>query len=967
MSNMFDGASSLSNAQKGQIHKSFSSNPNWPYDWAEYANAPPHSLTLSDSNFSENLPIGSIIGVFSAIDPDENSTLSFSLNDANGSDDHSHFYLEENGTLLTASEFDYEANFTSYDLHVDVSDNYGTKISNIFRINLIDSDEAPKFNHSDSTTFYRIPKNTLSAPIGSYDSEIAFEKVYVSGIEDIEENGGYLQNLLPLRSGKYLLTGNVINRSIRDSPDYVAVVLDSNLNKLWTKSFGGNEKDFHTNAVELKSGSFLIGGSSDSPPSGSKVSNSFGGMDFWLICVDQNGSKLWDRSYGGTGDEKLEKILPTADGGFLLIGNSDSNKSASKSLNSLGNEDIWCVKIDPNGNQKWDISIGTEQNDRYLGILPLSDGQFRLLIADEDGQTTLHYIRENGDSYGRKIINYRSITAIIEGKKDHFYLVHQGKIDTNANTNETRTGRGPSNINIEYFITNHDRDGMEKWALKYNDSKSGPNISESINSTGKNHPRPNSSSESVNWQSEVYPTMDGGVFFHFGNRSLSVNDDGTHKWTQYEASQFFKHEPLLGEDSPTPTRASAGDNNVDDFQNLVRTGLDMVELQTGGFLKLFSSFEFGIMAMGGNKGRGGSNRVLVDRNKFFLTKLDSEGKFFDFECTDPENEVLEWKLSKLPRNGNAELDTSNNSKLSIYYTPERDFVGYDSFVVLVSDGSNSSEIEVEIEVVDTKWDEQQSSTTTDSDFEHNSEAPINKDDNSTDLVDQNDSSFEDNNTTNPDKSTEPEYFRPLVRTGEASAITSSSVTFSGIIIDDGNRTISEHGILLSTHPLPQLGHPRTKILPIDQNSSGFKITANQLKADTNYFYRAYAINAEGLSVGSIKSFSTKELHTGPGWIDAQPIPDTENWWSNPWLGNFYIAENNGWIMHENLGWMFVLGQPDRSIWLWKEEMGWLWTSSETYPFLYSNQSGGWLFYHGQLDGTLLFYDYADSNWLIIIK
>ena len=208
-----------------------------------------------------------------------------------------------------------------------MSDNYGTKISNIFRINLIDSDEAPKFNHSDSTTFYRIPKNTLSAPIGSYDSEIAFEKVYVSGIEDIEENGGYLQNLLPLRSGKYLLTGNVINRSIRDSPDYVAVVLDSNLNKLWTKSFGGNEKDFHTNAVELNSGSFLIGGSSDSPPSGSKVSNSFGGMDFWLICVDQNGSKLWDRSYGGTGDEKLEKILPTADGGFLLIGNSDSNKS----------------------------------------------------------------------------------------------------------------------------------------------------------------------------------------------------------------------------------------------------------------------------------------------------------------------------------------------------------------------------------------------------------------------------------------------------------------------------------------------------------------------------------------------------------------------------------------------------------------------------------------------------------------
>ena len=87
--------------------------------------------------------------------------------------------------------------------------------------------------------------------------------------------------------------------------------------------------------------------------------------------------------------------------------------------------------------------------------------------------------------------------------------------------------------------------------------------------------------------------------------------------------------------------------------------------------------------------------------------------------------------------------------------------------------------------------------------------------------------------------------------------------FPGILIDDGNRTISEHGILLSTHPLPPTWTSGTNVLPIDENSSGFEITANQLKADTNYFYRAYAINAVGLSVGSIKSFSTKELHTGP--------------------------------------------------------------------------------------------------------
>jgi hypothetical protein len=67
-------------------------------------------------------------------------------------------------------------------------------------------------------------------------------------------------------------------------------------------------------------------------------------------------------------------------------------------------------------------------------------------------------------------------------------------------------------------------------------------------------------------------------------------------------------------------------------------------------------------------------------------------------------------------------------------------------------------------------------------------------------------------------------------------------------------------------------------------------------------------------------------------------------------------------MHEDLGWLFVLGQPDQSIWLWKEEMGWLWTNAETYPFLYSNHSSGWLFYHGQLDGIGLFYDYDANRW-----
>ena len=234
-------------------------------------------------------------------------------------------------------------------------------------------------------------------------------------------------------------------------------------------------------------------------------------------------------------------------------------------------------------------------------------------------------------------------------------------------------------------------------------------------------------------------------------------------------------------------------------------------------------------------------------------------------------------------------------------------------------------------------------------------------------IDQNGSSPIDHNTTTPIPLPVPEYFRPLVRTGQANAITSDSAILLGVVLDDGNVTISERGFLLSTLPLPHPDRAGTQKLIANGNSSEFEVTVNDLKPKRKYFYRAYAINAEGLSLGSVESFATHSDQTGPRWIDAQSVTDAENWWSSPWFGNFYAPDTKGWIMHEDLGWLFVFAQPDRSIWIWKEELGWLWTNRDLHPFLHSNKSGGWLFHHGGTDSKILFYNYGDNRWLIIDK
>jgi surface protein len=137
MGSMFDSADALSINNKGNIHKSFSSNSNWTYDWAEYANTPPHSLILSESNFSENLPIGTIIGTLSAFDPDANATLFYSFHDLNNSSDNNLFELETNGTLRTKSAFDYETKASSFLITAQVKDELNAITEDHFTITLL--------------------------------------------------------------------------------------------------------------------------------------------------------------------------------------------------------------------------------------------------------------------------------------------------------------------------------------------------------------------------------------------------------------------------------------------------------------------------------------------------------------------------------------------------------------------------------------------------------------------------------------------------------------------------------------------------------------------------------------------------------------------------------------------------------------------------------------------------------------
>ena len=138
MTNMFNNTSALSNTNKGIIHQVFSNKAGWPYDWSAFVpNQAPSNLLLSQSQISENLAVGSVIGTFSAFDPDSNDSLSYWLMGSSHPTNQLFSLQSTNGVLRTATNFDFENNATSFQLSVKATDSSGSSTEGNFTITLM--------------------------------------------------------------------------------------------------------------------------------------------------------------------------------------------------------------------------------------------------------------------------------------------------------------------------------------------------------------------------------------------------------------------------------------------------------------------------------------------------------------------------------------------------------------------------------------------------------------------------------------------------------------------------------------------------------------------------------------------------------------------------------------------------------------------------------------------------------------
>ena len=139
-------------------------------------------------------------------------------------------------------------------------------------------------------------------------------------------------------------------------------------------TFGGSINEQGSSVIALNDGSYVITGFTQSIDGDIETFKTEVQFDFWLLKFDEDDTLLWQKTYGGSDDEKAYKIIHTSDNGFAIIG--DSKSTDGDVNNNEGFEDIWVLKLDVDGNIQWQNTIGFSGSDQGLSIVQTTDGGY---------------------------------------------------------------------------------------------------------------------------------------------------------------------------------------------------------------------------------------------------------------------------------------------------------------------------------------------------------------------------------------------------------------------------------------------------------------------------------------------------------------------------------------------------------------------------------------------------------------
>jgi len=145
----------------------------------------------------------------------------------------------------------------------------------------------------------------------------------------------------------------------------------------WQKCLGGSDNDEALSIQQTSDGGYIFAGFTQS--NDGDVSGNHGGQDAWVVKLNASGEIVWQRCFGGSGDDMAFSIQLTNDGGYILAGNTDSNDGdvSGNHSGNYGGRDVWIVKLNSSGEKEWQKCLGGFYDDGDVSsIQQTNDGGY---------------------------------------------------------------------------------------------------------------------------------------------------------------------------------------------------------------------------------------------------------------------------------------------------------------------------------------------------------------------------------------------------------------------------------------------------------------------------------------------------------------------------------------------------------------------------------------------------------------
>ncbi|MBA3828062.1 MAG: T9SS type A sorting domain-containing protein [Taibaiella sp.] len=189
----------------------------------------------------------------------------------------------------------------------------------------------------------------------------------------------YGYSVLQTRDSNFILAGNTTSTDGNVSgnhgnSDYWVVKVNDTGKILWQKTYGGTSNDSATCIQQTFDGGYIIGGHSSS--NNGNVTYSHGGIDYWIVKINDTGKIQWQKTYGGTADELLSSIQQTKDSGYIVAGTTQSNNGDITGYHD--STDIWVIKLNDTGKLIWQKTLGGTSKDIVSSIKQTSTGNYVL-------------------------------------------------------------------------------------------------------------------------------------------------------------------------------------------------------------------------------------------------------------------------------------------------------------------------------------------------------------------------------------------------------------------------------------------------------------------------------------------------------------------------------------------------------------------------------------------------------------